>query len=289
MTEHPFHHLHIGHDEIAGNDGRGRVVFLPGSDHRAKRFAERFHDLRVFPSPRQLNVYVGTVHCSNGLVFDAAAVPTGMGCPSVNIVATELVGLGARRLLRVGSAGSLQPKVMKAGSLVIATSAVRDEGTSDAFAPRDIPATAHLDWVMALRESSERLGFTQRTWAGMIHTKDTFYGREIPSGPRQENNEAYMRMLRQLGVLATEMELAHLFILAASLGPDTSSLAGASPSSSVVKAGGLLAIIGDDEPFAPRDVALRTEEDAVSVAILAAGSLLATEGGPAVQPGGPEP
>ncbi len=154
----PFeaHHLCIEPEHMAGNGGRGRVVLVPGSLARTEQVAEHFEDLQVHPNPRRLDVYLGTLRDGDRSV-DVAAVPTGMGCPSLGIVLTELIELGARRFLRVGSAGSLQPQVA-VGDLVVATGAVRDEGASDAYVPREVPALAHSDWLVALASAAKKRG-----------------------------------------------------------------------------------------------------------------------------------
>lgn len=271
------HHISIGRDEVAGNGGRGRVFFLPGSNSRAKQIAERFRDVRVFPSPRHLDAYLGVVE-EDGQSVDVCAISTGMGCPSLDIVVTELILLGARRLLRVGTSGSLQPQAIRTGDLVIATSAVRDEGTSDVYAPREIPAVGHPDWTNALVAVANRRGLGDRTFAGPVHCKDSLYGREFAFGPEAERNAAYMKMLRKLGVLATEMESAHLFILAAVHGTKIANVGRITPSSEVVKAGAVLAVIGDDAAFSSTDEARRAEERAIDVSLSGAVELMRREG-----------
>ncbi len=270
------HHLQIGPDEVSGNDGRGRVFLLPGSPGRAAKIATHFSDVRVCENPRRMDVHLGTLEL-DGVKIDIASAPTGMGCPSLGIVVTELIRLGARRLLRVGTAGILQPELL-CGHLVIATGAVRDEASSDAFAPRDVPALAHLDWIAALTNAARKTGHGERTFAGVVHSKDSLYGREFPLGPRAKDNEHYMEILRKLGVLATEMESSHLFMLAAVQGLEVSPITGSSPSRLGVKAGTILAMIGDDEHgFAPEELARTAEERAIEVALQASVELIAAE------------
>jgi len=201
-----------------------------------------------------------------------------MGCPSLGIVLTELSELGARRFLRVGSAGTLQPRV-SVGDLVVATAAVRDEGASDAYVPREIPAVAHSDWIVALATAARKLGEVERTYLGLVHTKDSLYGREFPMGPLAEENRRYMDLLQGIGVLASEMESSHLFLLSTSRGPDVSPLSVGRGGEGVIKSGTILAVIGDRHSWAPHDVALATEARAVRVAVQAALDLVAGEDG----------
>lgn len=270
-------HLGIGPDEVAGNAGRGRWFFLPGSPARARRIADRFEGVTTHENPRRLDVHLGTLR-DGDQALDVGVVSTGMGAPSVGIVVTELIQLGARRLLRIGSAGTMVSKHVHNGDLVIATAAVRDEGASDAFGPREVPAVAHPDWVVALGTAAVAIGEAERTFRGVVHTKDAFYGREFPAGPLAERNAEYMDVLRKLGVLASEMEAAHLFMLAATHGPDRGSLlerAGAA----VVKAGAVLAIVGDHHAFAPDDVIHDAEERAIGLGLAGGLELARLEAG----------
>ncbi len=277
MEHFEAHHLCIGPEHLQGNGGRGRVVFVPGSLARTEHLAEHFEDVQVITNPRHLNVHLGTLR-SGGLTVDVAAVPTGMGCPSLGIVITELIELGARRFLRVGSAGSLQPQV-GIGDLVVATAAVRDEGASDAYVPREVPAVAHRDWIEALASAAGKLGELEHTFLGLVHTKDSLYGREFPVGPLAEENRRYMELLRGIGVLASEMESSHLFLVSSARGPDVSPLSVGRGLGSVIKSGTILAVIGDQDTWAPREVAAATEARAVAVAVQAALDLVAGEDG----------
>ena len=155
MTKFVPHHLSIDTEHTRGNRGAGRLFLLPGSDGRARRIAERFSDSEVIPSDRQLNVHLGRLQ-RDDVTVDVGTVATGMGCPSLDIVVTELIELGARHFIRVGTAGSLQRDVVQVGDLVIATGAVRDEATSDAYAPREYPAIADPEIFDNRREMGHR-------------------------------------------------------------------------------------------------------------------------------------
>ena len=277
MTTFEPYHLVIGAKDIAGNGGRGRVFLLPGSEARARMIGNLLEDTEVRPSPRQLNVYLGRL-TRDDVTVDVGVVATGMGCPSVNVVVTELILLGARRLLRVGTSGSLQPDRLKTGDLVIATAAVRDESTSDVYAPREFPAVAHPDWVEALTRAAHACGEASRTFRGVAHSKDSLYGREFQQGPRQEANAAYMKLLSELGVLVTEMETSHLLVLAASHAPDVHSIATPNNSAEIIKAGALLAAIGDEASFSDPASIKAAEKRAVAMALEAAVQLMRLEG-----------
>ncbi len=260
------HHLDAGPDLLAGNAGVGRVVLLPGSPSRAEKIAAHFDDVHVHRNARRHDIHTGRLS-HDGRTVDVATVATGMGCPSLGIIVSELLSLGARCLLRVGTAGSLQPDDIGVGALVIPTGAVRDEGTSDALVPRDVPAVAHPAWVSALSRAATDLGYADRCYRGLVHAKDTFYGREVPTGPLADASASYMTMLSRAGVLATEMESSHLFVLAQTHGADRRPLSMQAPHPAVVMAGTVLAVIGVGEAWGSPDQAAEAEHAAIALAL----------------------
>lgn len=241
------HHLNAHRADFVGNGSIGRYVLLPGSDGRAEQIAARLDGVTVKSSDRRLNCYFGSF-ATPERNLDVAVVSTGMGCPSMDIVLSELLALGARRFLRLGTAGSLQKGVVCYGDLVIATGAVRDEGTTRNYAPLEFPAIADADVVGALKTAAVQTGV--RVHAGVVHCKDSLYAREFGHGPLSERNHAYMQILTQCGALASEMETAQLFIRS-QLEVQSGRFETGAPDR--VKSGALLAIIGDTEPFESRN------------------------------------
>src|SRR5688572_18152283 len=140
------HHINATQADLAGNNGIGRYVFLPGSDGRAKEIAKNFKNVTIKKHDRGHNLYLGTLVHDN-LKIDVAAISTGMGCPSLEIILHELFYLGAKRFLRVGTAGTLQSGWINTGSIINVQAAVRDDGTSHHYAPVEIPAIAALEFV----------------------------------------------------------------------------------------------------------------------------------------------
>ncbi len=210
-----FHPEHVNAcmEDFEGNNGIGRYIFLPGSDGRAKEIAEGFSNVIVKEHSRRHNLYKG-VMAYGGKKIDAAVISTGMGAPSLDIIATELISLGAKRFLRVGTCGPLQD-YMKMGDFVIATSAVRDDGTTQCYMPLEIPALASFDTILAAERAAARLRYTDRTYYGVVHSKSSLYGREFShESPLRKANADYMRILKESGVIASEMETAILFVLA---------------------------------------------------------------------------
>jgi uridine phosphorylase len=126
---------------------------------------------------------------------------TGIGCPSAAIALEELAKCGADTFIRVGSAGSWQRDV-EPGSLVIATGALRRDGTSTRYAPLGFPAIAHGAVVSSLSEASSAFKVPVRS--GVVLCDDAFYG------PLEKE---YIEQVESLGVLAVEMETSVLFTL----------------------------------------------------------------------------
>ncbi len=271
MTDLTVHHLPITTEHVRGNGGRGRLFFLPGSDGRARRIGERFTGLEIHQSERQHNVYLGQLSADD-VAVDVAAISTGMGCASLHIILTELILLGARLFIRVGTAGSLQPKQVRAGSLVIATAAVRDEGTSDRIAVCQYPAVGDLGIIAHLETAARALGYGDRTYKGIVQSKNALYALELGHGPRRPHNEAHMAELRALGVLASDMETSHLFVLTDAHSTEIAPIT--QTSHSVLRAGAILAVVGDDEPYAEPELMRETEAAAIAVALRSATELL---------------
>jgi len=262
MSEKAFvaQHMGITSEHLRGNGSVGRYVLLPGSDGRAESIAGHFSNLTIEPHTRRHNFYMGTIDV-DGSPADVAVVATGTGCPSVDIICGELINLGARRLLRVGTAGSLQPKRIPIGSIVVATAAVRDEGTSRLYMPLEVPAVASSEMVAACVRACGALA-PDRFYAGIVHTKDSLFARELEAGPMAAENARFMELLRACGVLASEMETAMLFTLAQIYTEETRGSGQAE-----VEAGTVLGIIGDESAFGTAEQAESTTELAVEIGL----------------------
>src|SRR5919202_2433109 len=174
-------------------------VLLPGDPLRAKYIAENFfEDAKLVTEERGMLGYTGTY---KGEPVSIQA--TGMGCPSAAIVTEELVQLGARNLLRVGTCGGYHQE-MELGDLVIATAATPADGTVSSIA-QGVPyaPVAHFDVVHAAYHAAE--SSRRRTFIGPIVTSDLFY----------DPTEEPAALWGNLGVLAVEMEAAAIFAIAA--------------------------------------------------------------------------
>lgn len=188
----------------------GRYCILPGDPGRCEKIAQYFDEPVHIMTNREFVTYTGTL-----LGEKVSVVSTGIGGPSASIALEELAAIGADTFVRVGTCGGIRLDV-KSGDLVVATGAVRMEGTSREYAPVEYPAVANFDVLTALAEAADKDG---RTWhAGVVQCKDSFYGQHSPermpvSYELQQKWEAW----RRLGVLASEMESAALFVAADAL------------------------------------------------------------------------
>lgn len=184
----------------------GRYVILPGDPGRCEQIASFLETPKLIASNREFITYSGTL-----LGEKVSVTSTGIGGPSAAIALEELCHCGADTFIRVGTCGGMDTKV-KGGDLVIASGAIRMEGTSKEYAPLEFPALAHIDIVNALREGARKLGL--RNHVGVVQCKDSFYGQHEPtkmpvSYELLNKWEAYLR----LGTLASEMESAALFVV----------------------------------------------------------------------------
>ena len=198
------YHIQVGEGEV------GRYVILPGDPKRCAKIAAYFDDAKLVADSREYVTYTGYL---DGVKVSVTS--TGIGGPSASIAMEELVKCGADTFIRVGTCGGMQPEV-KSGDIVIATGAIRMEGTSREYAPIEYPAVANLDVTNALVAAAKEKGLSCHT--GVVQCKDAFYGQHepeaMPVGYELLNKwEAWKKM----GCLASEMESAALFIAAGKL------------------------------------------------------------------------
>jgi 5'-methylthioadenosine phosphorylase/purine-nucleoside phosphorylase len=174
------------------------AVLLPGDPLRAKYIAETYLDnVKQTNSERGMLGFRGTWEGK-----DVSVQSTGMGCPSAAIVFEELVMLGCKRLLRVGTCGGLQPH-HKLGDMIVALTAVPQDRTIDTYVREPHCPTADWELVHGAVHAAKEIG--QEIHVGPIVSSDVFYN---PDG------EQYQRWSDR-GILAVEMEAAVLFTLGA--------------------------------------------------------------------------
>jgi uridine phosphorylase len=189
----------------------GRYCVLPGDPGRCAPIAALFDGAEKVSQNREFTVYTGTL-----LGEKVSVCSTGIGGPSAAIAMEELARIGADTFIRVGTCGGIDTDV-QAGDVVVATGAVRQDGTSREYAPIEYPAVPDFGVACALRDAGLALGAPVRM--GVVQAKDSFYGQHSPDRmPVSYELKNKWEAWRRLGVLASEMESAALFCVAASLG-----------------------------------------------------------------------
>jgi DeoD family purine-nucleoside phosphorylase len=177
-------------------------VLVPGDPGRALLMAQALlEEPGMFNHNRGLWGYTGRAADGAPLTIQS----TGMGGPSAAIVITELAELGARRVVRTGTCGALNP-ALGLGDLVIVTESIPADGTSRALGAEDtVLPDQHL--LAALLAAGQ-----PEAHAGPVVSTDLFY-----DGGDQQDWIAR-------GAVAVEMETATVFALARRRGLQAASL-----------------------------------------------------------------
>lgn len=184
-------HIRASNGDVAPN------VLLPGDPDRAQYIAETFFDgPERYTDYRRMEGYTGTYR---GLRVSVQA--TGMGCPSAAIMVEELITLGARNLLRIGTCGTIQPSI-ELGDLIVVTGACALNGLTTALVGVEGFAPVANHELVSAAESAARVK-AMRRHLGVVATMDLFYD------PRLE----LVENLRKYGVLALEMEASAVLTL----------------------------------------------------------------------------
>lgn len=196
-------HIQLSQGEV------GKYVILPGDPGRVEKIAALLDEPKKMAQNREFTTYTGSL-----LGQPVSVASTGIGGPSAAICLEELVKLGAHTFIRVGTSGGMDLAV-SGGDLIVATAAVRGEGTSGEYLPRDYPAAANFYVTAALEQAARQLSKDEdgaRFHLGVVQSKDSFYGETNPETMPQQRFlnqrwEAYLKC----GCLTSEMECAALF------------------------------------------------------------------------------
>ena len=189
----------------------GRYCILPGDPGRCEKIAAYLENARWIGTNREYTVYTGTL-----MGEPVSVCSTGIGGPSSAIAMEELALVGADTMIRIGTCGGISLKV-KPGDCVIATGAVRQEGTGREYAPIEYPAVSDYDVLSALAQAATILEYPRHI--GVVQSKDSFYGQHSPARmPIAAELNQKWEAWKRLGVLASEMEAAAQFIVANALG-----------------------------------------------------------------------
>jgi purine-nucleoside phosphorylase len=175
------------------------ACLLPGDPLRAKYIAETFLD-----GPHQVNGERGLLGFTGEYAGRPVSVQaSGMGCPSAGIVIEELIQLGVKRILRVGTCGGLQPD-LTIGDLIVAISAVPADSTATHLVGGE-PHAPTADWELVHGAVHHAKELGKKVRVGPIVSSDVFYNPDTGQYARWSDR----------GVLGVEMEGAVLFTLGA--------------------------------------------------------------------------
>ena len=209
-------HYHIGfgaEDLPAGTS----IVLLSGDPARSELIATKhLRDGAVLARNRGLDAFHARLPGGAPVI----CATSGMGAPTMSVVVNELVQVGARTVIRIGTSGSIRDDV-RAGSVVIASGALTNQGAADDIAPPQFPAVADPFLTVALAGVADELGIDRHV--GVVASTDTFF-----EGQERSASSANQRLLRRLrgmideyhdlGVLSFEMEAGTLFKMGAVYG-----------------------------------------------------------------------
>ncbi|WP_026818980.1 nucleoside phosphorylase [Arthrobacter castelli] len=187
-------------------------ALVVGDPFRAERISRLLTDAREIAHRREYRSFRGTWNGTEIVVSSH-----GVGGPGAICLFQELMDAGVDTIVRLGTAGSLQTGI-EDGDLIIAESCVRDDGVTQQLVPESYPACSAAEIVLELRRSAvENAAPHQR---GVVWTRAAFYPGVLDLG---------LKSYLETGVLAIEMELSALLVLASTRG---------------VRAGGVLVIDG---------------------------------------------
>jgi uridine phosphorylase len=175
-----------------------KYVLLPGDPKRVERIASFFDEAHKVADYRGFVSYSGKTDN-----VPISVCSTGIGCPTAAIAIEELAKIGAETFIRVGTTGALQPH-MEMGDIVVATAAVRMDGTTKSYLPIEYPAVADIDVVSALLKASGKLH--KKVYRGIVLTSDAFYC----------DNPEPVATFMKANVLSVEMECSTIFTIAGS-------------------------------------------------------------------------
>jgi uridine phosphorylase len=183
-------HIRIGTADSA------KYAILPGDPQRVDVVA------RFLEQPKEL-MYNREFRTVSGLYkgVKVLVTSTGIGGPSMGIAVEELRNIGVETMIRIGSCGALQRGLLP-GDLVIASGAVRDDGTSTTYVEKSYPAIPDHRLLMYLYQTAKRLNI--RHQCGRVRSHDSFY---------TDREEQIDRYWSDKGILAADMETAALFVI----------------------------------------------------------------------------
>ncbi len=190
------------------SENKAKYAILPGDPARVEIIASYLDLPKEVAYNREYRTFEGYIDNEKVLV-----VSTGIGGPSTAICVEELAKIGVDTFIRVGTCGGMQLNV-DPGDVIIASAAIRMEGTSKEYLPIEFPAVADFSITKALAQAAQNLSYNHHI--GVVQAKDSFYSQHSPDsmGVADELNSKWKAWIKG-GCLASEMESAALYIVSA--------------------------------------------------------------------------
>ncbi len=205
-----YHYQQKSFEKIGGFKLLAGFISHMRSEIFTSKIANHFENPVLVADNREYITYTGFLGGER-----VSVTSTGIGGPSAAIAIVELSECGAHTFIRVGTCGGMQTNIC-GGDIVIASGAIRMEGTSREYAPIEFPAVPDYQATGCLVRAAESLGLPVHL--GVVQCKDSFYGQHSPdASPVSYELKAKWESWKRLGVKASEMESAALFVIAAAL------------------------------------------------------------------------
>jgi uridine phosphorylase len=205
------YHIGFGQSDLGAD--APQAVILSGEPERSHHIAQKYlENAKLLSQYRGLHSYLGKL--PNGKPILVAT--SGMGAPSLSIVVNELVQVGIRQFIRVGTSGSIQPFI-SVGDLVISQGSLCRQGAALDIAPPEYPAVADPFLTVALVAAARQLNFSYHL--GITASVDSFYeGQERVESSANPYLQSWLQGItedyRHLRILNYEMEVGTLFKMA---------------------------------------------------------------------------
>ncbi|MGY4687778.1 nucleoside phosphorylase [Petrotoga sp. DB-2] len=183
------YHIQCGPGDVAP------VVIVPGDQGRVESIISKLHDPKKISENRGLITYTGYYED-----YPVSVTSTGMGGPSASIVYEELINIGAKILIRIGSVAGLQEEIEE-GDVIIPHACVRDDGASQYYVPQNFPAVASPEVYLRLISAAKSLNLDFKTGINWSHS--CFYNRD----------PEYFQRWSRYRVVSMDMEASSLFVV----------------------------------------------------------------------------
>ena len=204
---------HIGFSRSDLGSNPPKIVLLSGEPERSHYIAHTYlQNVKLLSDYRGLNSYRGNLPDGTPILI----ATSGMGASSLSIVVNELVQVGIKQFIRIGTCGSIQPDVL-VGDVVISQGSLCRQGAALDIAPVEYPAVADPFFTVALVETARKLKIPHHL--GITASVDTFYeGQERIQSSANPHLQSWLigitTSYRQLNILNYEMEVGTLFKMA---------------------------------------------------------------------------